>query len=193
MNIYNLIGNLLNEIESKQEDKFWEKYLKEQELPLFKIRKVLVVPYLISGRKSKYLTVLNKKFNEWGFICGTVEKNETYLDAAKRELYEETKKKVNIDISRTNHQAFDIYETIEHYNKLYKKKYTIVMVDVSNYKTNMEILEDTFSSVSIQGKEYNENSKLEFKTSYELCANRKTWALMKKIVNRKDFQQIVGQ
>jgi 8-oxo-dGTP pyrophosphatase MutT (NUDIX family) len=49
-------------------------------------RKVLIIPYIT----SKFLMVKDIKTGEWGFISGGVKKNESYYQAANRELKEET-------------------------------------------------------------------------------------------------------
>ncbi len=192
MNIYNLIGKLLDEIESKEQDSIWEEYLNDKNFPLDKIQKVLVVPYLEINGKIKLMSVLNRRFNEWGFICGTIERKETYIQAAKRELYEETKKMINIDMNKTNHYSFDIYEDsqLSHINN--KRRYTVVLIDVSHHKHNIVNIENAFEKIKIKGREYNENRRLQLKTPTELFINKRVWPLMRKIVKRPEFQQIVG-
>lgn len=49
-------------------------------------RKVLIIPYC----KNKILMVRDIKTGEWGFISGGVKKNESFYQAANRELREET-------------------------------------------------------------------------------------------------------
>tara|TARA_B100001250_G_scaffold405267_1_gene422508 strand:- start:1007 stop:1510 length:504 start_codon:yes stop_codon:yes gene_type:complete len=49
-------------------------------------RKVLIIPYIT----SKILMVKDIKTGEWGFISGGVKKNESFYQAANRELKEET-------------------------------------------------------------------------------------------------------
>lgn len=49
-------------------------------------KKVFIIPYA----NNKVMMVRDRKTNEWGFISGGVKRNETYLQAAERELSEET-------------------------------------------------------------------------------------------------------
>ena len=49
-------------------------------------KKVFVIPFY----NDKVMLVKDRKTKEWGFVSGGVKKNETYFQAAQRELYEET-------------------------------------------------------------------------------------------------------
>ena len=48
------------------------------------------VVYRIINNEVRYLLITNRRSTHWGFPKGHIEKGETPLDAAKRELYEET-------------------------------------------------------------------------------------------------------
>lgn len=53
--------------------------------------KVLVVPFVVSSFGTcSFVMVRDRKTNEWGFISGGVKQGETYIDAARRELAEES-------------------------------------------------------------------------------------------------------
>lgn len=56
-----------------------------KEIPKFR-KKVFVIPVL----RDQVLLVQDRNTREWGFISGGVKKNETYAQAAERELFEET-------------------------------------------------------------------------------------------------------
>src|ERR1043166_1286743 len=45
---------------------------------------------VIQNKNKQYLLVYNKKYNNWSFPGGKLEPNETPLQAAKREVFEET-------------------------------------------------------------------------------------------------------
>jgi bis(5'-nucleosidyl)-tetraphosphatase len=54
------------------------------------------VVYKVQEGKIKYLAVKSKRDGHWGFAKGHVEKDETEIDTAKREVLEETNIKVNL-------------------------------------------------------------------------------------------------
>ncbi len=45
---------------------------------------------IIQSKNKQYLLVYNKKYGNWAFPGGKLEVNETPLEAAKREVFEET-------------------------------------------------------------------------------------------------------
>ena len=49
-------------------------------------KKVFVIPFY----NDKVMLVKDRKTKEWGFVSGGVKKNESYFQAATRELFEET-------------------------------------------------------------------------------------------------------
>lgn len=49
-----------------------------------------ILPLKYDGRNWEIFTILHKKGHYWGFPKGHLEENETNLEAAKRELKEET-------------------------------------------------------------------------------------------------------
>lgn len=57
-------------------------------------RKVFVIPHVTGDGRSdgrrQVLMVQDRKTREWGFISGGVKRHETYMQAAVRELAEET-------------------------------------------------------------------------------------------------------
>jgi tRNA nucleotidyltransferase (CCA-adding enzyme) len=54
------------------------------------------VVYRVKEGKIKYLAVKSKRDGHWGFAKGHVEKGETEIDTAKREVLEETNIKVRL-------------------------------------------------------------------------------------------------
>ncbi|MDR1941582.1 MAG: NUDIX domain-containing protein [Endomicrobium sp.] len=48
------------------------------------------VVYRICEGKPEFLLVRSRRNSQWGFPKGHIEKNETEIDAAKREIFEET-------------------------------------------------------------------------------------------------------
>lgn len=56
---------------------------------------VLVIPFFIINGEIEYCIFLRRDMDIWQFISGGGENNETYLESAKRESFEEAKIKYN--------------------------------------------------------------------------------------------------
>ncbi len=113
--------------------------------------KVLIIPFTYTKKnRLRFLTVKDRYYKEWTFISGTIEKNELPDEAAVRELFEETKKTVHIQLTPFNHTTFTLVEF----------NYTVYFIDITNYKSEKEIM-TTFANTHTRGV-YNENSFLSF-------------------------------
>lgn len=75
--------------------------------------------YKIVDKEPLFLLVYSKRNNEWGFPKGHIEKSETEIDTARREVFEET------GISKlefiNNFRVEDIYETTGTQKETYGK------------------------------------------------------------------------
>jgi 8-oxo-dGTP pyrophosphatase MutT (NUDIX family) len=79
--------------------------------------KVLIIPYIRNSHLNipkKYLhkndeifMVQDRKTNEWGFISGGVKRNETFFQAAKRELREESSGTLKFPDNTSSVKYFD--------------------------------------------------------------------------------------
>ena len=64
------------------------------------------VRVIIQNKKGELLVIFQKKWNCWVFPGGKIEPNETPLEAAKREVFEETNLIIE-DLEIVGEQAFD--------------------------------------------------------------------------------------
>ena len=64
------------------------------------------VRVIIQNEKGELLVIFQKKWNCWVFPGGKIEANETPLEAAKREVFEETNLIIE-DLEIVGEQAFD--------------------------------------------------------------------------------------
>lgn len=68
------------------------------------------VLYKKENNKIKFLLVYSKRNSEWGFPKGHIEKGETEIEAAKREIFEETGIKLNNDDFDKTFRFSDTYK-----------------------------------------------------------------------------------
>ncbi|MBD1173037.1 NUDIX domain-containing protein [Pelagibacterales bacterium SAG-MED03] len=94
---------------------------------------------VIIYHKKKILLILrsnHKKIfypNCYGIFGGAKEKNETYLDTAKRELFEET----NLNISKKHIQyLIDINFSFPKFKMIKRKIYTYEITNLNKFKKN---------------------------------------------------------
>lgn len=152
--------------------------------------KVLIVPYIIENNIPKFLIVKDAKFNEWTFISGCTKKNESYSKAASRELYEETKKIIDVNINETNSIYF---ETIMNQNNT-KCIYHIYLFNLANfdYNSSKNII-SKFYSTKLKNKIFNENTDISFKTYKEICNIKNIWMFIKtSILDNFFFEKLVN-
>tara|TARA_R110002050_G_scaffold262149_2_gene402329 strand:+ start:162 stop:569 length:408 start_codon:yes stop_codon:yes gene_type:complete len=109
----------------------------------------MIIPYVSDGRA---ILVQDKRTNEWGFICGGVKREEKYIEAAVRELNEETSGLLTdipgfyrrVEFS-TLYRPTELLKVDKKQNVKIKSIYHIYMfkvpddIDLSKFKSNSEI------------------------------------------------------
>src|SRR5690242_10482593 len=71
-------------------------------------RKVIVIPYVRSEGKLLMMVVKDKFHEEWTFISGGCKLYETSEQSAVRELKEETRAAVQLELAKTEYTKFKI-------------------------------------------------------------------------------------
>ncbi|KAF6252699.1 hypothetical protein COO60DRAFT_1643827 [Scenedesmus sp. NREL 46B-D3] len=136
-------------------------------------RKVLVIPYVRAQRGGGVLlmVVKDKSHDEWTFISGGCKLYETSEQSASRELKEETRAAVHLDLSRCACTQFaietDYREPAELAADVGKvtTRYHIYLVDITGYKSIASIVRNfRRRSGSVHGV-YDENSDIHATTS----------------------------
>lgn len=156
-------------------------------------RKVIVVPYVRSADGSVLLMVVkDKHHDEWTFISGGCKLYETSEQSAVRELKEETRAAVQVDLSMTAFTKFTIetdYREPEEMNGAdgaasITIHYHIYMIDITNHKSVPAIVQSFRRKVGCVRGVYDENSDIQFVSLQTFVHRKKVWPFIKKVVLR---------
>jgi 8-oxo-dGTP pyrophosphatase MutT (NUDIX family) len=161
--------------------------------------KVLVIPYYNLKNGPIFLNVLGNQHKEWSFISGKIDNQETYKDAAIRELYEETRGIVDIeDFSAIKTFYIDIKET----NFYICLKYKVFLFDLDkalwtkglalspNKILQMyEIIKNVHDTDIKKYEHFNENSKIVFDNINSFKLKKNKWSFMDIIINHSEFKK----
>lgn len=162
--------------------------LKYRNIDYFFYKKVLVVPYTLVDSKMKTLMCFSAKHKEWTFICGTIEQGESPIDAAIRELYEETKN--IIDVPKHCLEQNLNFE----YNNVYKDRMYrchVFFVDITNFIRSGISFTTEFNRKIMKGYEYNENSYIKFMSHQEVLSKTHIWNIAYDLIKAPVFYDIV--
>ena len=114
-------------------------------------------------RMPYFLIVKDTKHDEWTFVCGGCKLRETNTDAASRELKEETKGAIDIEVqSETCTMCF------LHNDCFYYTVYFVNLNDYNIHKENVENLIKTYKECTMRKKEYNETCDISFVSRNDL-------------------------
>lgn len=183
--------------ETDYSDEYFTEYLNKMEeksisKKYYKIRhKVLVIPYILVENEMKFLIVKDKKFGEWTFISGCIDGKESNFNAGRRELFEETKKLVNIQLMKSN----CVYFETKLYENNIKYVYHVHLVDIKKFGyIDSERIIKTFRSTKLPEKKYNENSDIDFKTFSEIKKLSNVWAFIRThILDNFFFEKTINE
>lgn len=118
-------------------------------------RKVMIVPYHVLRNGSRQMVLVqDTKTNEWGFVSGGVKLHEDPLDAAKRELDEETSSTIDFSPKPMSFQFVSLYRPPElklvdyQRNEVVRSVYTIFLFKIdeaqldkiNDFRPNKEVV-----------------------------------------------------
>ena len=163
-------------------DEILEKKIeKDKEERKKKKKSILAIPYFKSNGKIFFVNVKDKKTNEWTFISGTVEEKESYNEAIKRELVEETKQCINFYLSDKNHKKFKII----YFDGKVVKNYKVYFLDIGGENNII----NCFKNSKLKDKKFNENVDISINTLDEF-KNKHIWSFISEVMNNKEFKKI---
>ncbi len=100
-------------------------------------KKVLVVPYYVAPDGSKQVVLVqDSKTKEWGFISGGVKANEYPIQAAERELLEESSSTIRFSRNHDDFQFVTLYRPSEmktidaQRNEIVRSVYTVFVFQI---------------------------------------------------------------
>lgn len=153
-------------------------------------RKVIIVPYVRSDERLTLLTVKDRKSKEWTFITGGCKMRETDVEAARRELKEETRSLFDIDIEAQPHYFFRFKTTFRETKEWLGDKaknervvtlYTVFFVDVTSVANtiNLRIFRQSFRNTKNMKGVYNENADVNFETLDSFSHKAHVWRFIR--------------
>jgi hypothetical protein len=155
---------------------------------------VLAIPFIVKNNTLYVLSVLDKQFKEWTFISGKVENNESCNDAVIREVKEETKNCVEIQLTAWNHKIF----TTEYNIRGKIRNFNVYMIDITNIDYTMLLhyqknINGCFKKTKLNGKQFNENLDINFNDLKIFMKRNDLWVFMHQIFKNEYFKQYVTE
>jgi 8-oxo-dGTP pyrophosphatase MutT (NUDIX family) len=167
-------------------------------------RKIIVIPFLQSSPEQDLcvLTVKDRKSKEWTFITGGCKLRETDVQAAQRELREETRSLFDVDIASCPHHFFRFKTSFRETKEWMSDKarnehvltlYTVFFVDVSSIMTHPDHFRKEFRNTKNMKGVYNENADVSFDTLESFEHKTHVWRFIREHVLRSShFRGVVG-
>lgn len=167
-------------------------------------RKVIVVPFIKNeGGQIQFLIVKDRKSKEWTFVTGGCKANEPDMDAARRELKEETRNVMDIDIACIPHVSFrfktvyrEKHELAEdkHRNERVITLYSVYILDITDVMSIHDVKSQFRATKNMKGV-YNENTDLNFETLESFSSKTHVWKFIREHVlqNTQFVRMIQGQ
>lgn len=139
--------------------------------------KILIVPYYVTHNNNhKLILVEDVKTREWGFISGGIKRNETPMDAAKRECNEETSSTLNFPKIYETFKFISLYRPVgfklidDKRNEIVRSIYTVFKFEIQNIDLD-------------RMKAFTPNKEvLNIKSDYYECF-KKTWCFSDDVYN----------
>ena len=143
--------------------------------------KVLVLPFIKTKTGLKYLIVKDRISGDYTFISGSSKKNESITVTALRELKEETKNAIYINLYSFPIKKFTMQTS--------KEEYHVYFIDITKYKTPQQMIQE-FKTCKITSKSYMENSEMLF-CSLDTFKGKRMWPFIRNdVITHPTFLKI---
>lgn len=154
-------------------------------------RKVIVIPYVRSKNKILMMIVKDKLHGEWTFISGGCKLYESNEQSASRELREETRAAVQLDLTSCSYTKFTIQTDYREPAELAQDglskvvtHYNIYLIDITDYKSIPAIVRSFRRRSGCVRGVYDENSDIQFISLAAFARRHNVWPFIKKVVLR---------
>ncbi|WIA10880.1 hypothetical protein OEZ85_011046 [Tetradesmus obliquus] len=152
--------------------------------------RVIVIPYVKSSRNRVLMMIVKDKVhNEWTFVSGGCKLYETNEQSAVRELREETRAAVQVDLSACNFTrctlATDYREPAERAHDASAKvitHYHIYLIDITAYKSIPAIVQSFRRRRGCVRGAYDETSDIQFLPLNAFARLGNVWPFIKNVV-----------
>lgn len=153
-------------------------------------RKVIVVPFVREGPKTiKFMVVKDRKSKEWTFITGGCKARETDVQAAMRELKEETRNVLGLHIDafcdransfqfRTAYRELKEFQEDKLRNERVLTQYTVFALDATDLG-DVAAMRNAFRNTKNMRGAYNENTDLNFETLESFANKAHVWKFIR--------------
>lgn len=163
-------------------------------------RKVIVVPFARDGEDDvKFMVVKDRKNKEWTFVTGGCKARETDVQAAQRELLEETRGVLDLVFDPSIASSFRFKTTYRDAKELADDgarneqvvtTYTVFAVDITGI--DLEGAKRSFRSTKATQRSWNENTDMNFETLDSFSNKAHVWKFIREhVLKSQQFQMHV--
>ena len=159
-------------------------------------RKVIVIPFARHHEDIKFLVVKDRKNKEWTFVTGGCKAKESDVQAAQRELLEETRGVLNLDFGTCGASSFRFKTTYRDAKELSDDRlrnetvvttYSVFAVDISGI--DLEHAKRSFRGTKATQRSWNENTDMNFETLDSFSNKAHVWKFIREhVLKSQQFQ-----
>lgn len=163
-------------------------------------RKVIVIPFVHEAALMRLLVVKDRRTKEWTFVSGGCKAHESDVDAARRELKEETRGLLDLDIGSMPSSSFKFRSFYRDPKEMCQDAargqrivtcYTVYFANVTGV-VDREAVQRTFRHIRNMKGVFNENTDLAFETLDEFEKKNHVWPFIREqVMANEHFRTLV--